>query len=125
MQAEVELALERPRTHAELEHALQSVAAETDRLSQLVGDLLLRARLEDGDVPIRRERVAVDDLIDNVVARFSRRARAAHREIDVARLDGHANIDRLRIEQALANLVENALRYGDGTVSIRSTCADN
>ena len=30
----------------------------------------------------------------------------------------HLNVDRLRIEQALGNLVENALRYGGGTVRL-------
>jgi two-component system, OmpR family, sensor kinase len=124
LRAEIELALESPRSRAELELALRSVAGEADRLSQLAEDLLLLARLDNGGVPLRRDDVAVGELLEGVAARFERRARDAGREIELENEAGVARLDRLRIEQALGNLVENALRYGAGTVRIAAIQED-
>jgi two-component system OmpR family sensor kinase len=120
LKAEVELALERPRTHHQLETALRSVAAETDRLVQLAEDLLLLARVEEGTLPIRRQDVLVSELLGSVARRFERRAHEEGREIEVIANGTHLNVDRLRVEQALGNLVENALRYGAGTIRLAS-----
>jgi two-component system OmpR family sensor kinase len=117
LQAEVELALERPRDRAELESALRTVAGETDRLSQLAADLLLLARADEHGLPLRLEEVNARELMDGVATRFARRAADARRTIDV-RGDVVAHIDRLRIEQALGNLLDNALRHGAGTITI-------
>jgi two-component system OmpR family sensor kinase len=120
LRAEVELALESPRKKDELETALRSVANESDRLSQLAEDLLLLARLDKGIVPIRRDDVELDELLEGVSLRFQRRASEAGRTIEI---DGgcRARIDRLRIEQALGNLIENALRHGAGTIRVSAS----
>ena len=118
LQAEVELALESSREHEDLVAALRSVGSETDRLSQLAADLLLLARLDNGTVPIRREEVDLGDLLEGVAARYGRRADEAGRTIQVESVGGRVSVDRLRMEQALGNLVENALRYGAGTIHI-------
>jgi heavy metal sensor kinase len=118
LKAEVELALESPRSHRELELALRSVAGETDRLAQLAEDLLLLARVDEGTLPIRRQDVRLDELLSGIARRFERRAHEEGREIEVAANGEHLNVDRLRVEQALGNLVENALRYGEGTIRL-------
>jgi signal transduction histidine kinase len=118
LKAEVELALESPRSHDELESALRSVAMETDRLAQLAEDLLLLARVEEGTLPIRRQDVRLDELLRGIARRFERRALEEGRAIEVAANGAQLNIDRLRLEQALGNLVENALRYGKGTIRL-------
>jgi heavy metal sensor kinase len=121
LQAEVELALEAPRDRAELEDALRAVGIETDRLSQLAADLLLLARSDKGRLPLRLDEVALDELLAGVAARFERRARDAHRTFEVSAPPVQVRVDRLRMEQALANLVENALRHGAGTIRLVAT----
>lgn len=118
LKVEVELALESPRSHSELEAALRSVASETDRLTQLAEDLLLLARVDDGTLPLRREHLRVDELLGGVSLRFARRAHDAGRSIQIDATDAGVDVDRLRIEQALGNLVENALRHGGGTIRL-------
>jgi heavy metal sensor kinase len=124
LQAEVELALESPRDRTELEAALRAVGIETDRLSQLSADLLLLARSDKGKLPLRLDEVALDELLEGVTARFERRARDSRRRFEVSAPNIRVRVDRLRMEQALGNLIENALRHGAGTIRITATHDD-
>jgi two-component system OmpR family sensor kinase len=118
LRAEVELALEAPHTNDELLVALRSIGEETDRLSQLAEDLLLLSRIDEGRLPLHREPIALDELLDSVATRFQRRAGETGRQIDAAGHGLRISGDPLRLEQALGNLVENALRYGSGTIRL-------
>jgi two-component system OmpR family sensor kinase len=115
LKAELELALRRPRPAEELVEALKSAQIEVDRLTALAVDLLVLARGDDGGLPVSVETVRVVDVFDDVRRRF----RGAGGRIVVAP-GGPSELtaDRRRIEQALANLVDNALRYGDGQVEL-------
>ena len=121
MKTEIELALAEPASGPELVAALRSAAEETDRLSQLADDLLLLTRVDSGTLPLRRSRIAVEELLASIAIRFRRRANDAGREFEVVVPAGvEVLADRRRLEQALANLVENALRYGAGTVRLEA-----
>ena len=114
LRAELDLALRRDRTREELEHALRSAADESDRLSRLAEDLLVLARADDGRLPLRLAKVGARDLGERVASRFAPRATI---EVD-ASPDLALTADAERIEQALGNLVENALAHGNGPVRI-------
>ena len=121
LKTEIELALDEPDSAPVLAAALRSVGEETDRLAQLADDLLLLASVDSGTLPLRRTRVPMAELLGAIATRFRRRAGDAGREITVtAPADLHALVDRRRLEQALANLVENALRHGAGTVRLEA-----
>ena len=77
LQAELELALRHPRSKQELERALHSAAEEADRLGRLAEDLLLVARYDQGLLPLRREPVDADSLLERVALRFDPLARTA------------------------------------------------
>jgi signal transduction histidine kinase len=118
LQTELELALRRPRPREELEQALRSAAEETQRLTRLANDLLLIARADQGPLPIRREAMQAGDLLVGVAQRFENRATSLGRELNVESSDLVLDADPIRLEQALANLVENALTYGGGAVQL-------
>ncbi len=125
LRTELELALRRERTREELEGALRSAAEEAERLSQLADDLLVLARSNAGKLPVRRERLAATDLMAGMKARFERRAAAAGRTLEVEAEPGlELEVDRLRAEQALGNLVENALRHGRGAIHLEARRED-
>ena len=118
LRTELELARRRPRTPDELRLALDSAAAEVDRLSRLAEDLLVLARADEGRLALRREPIAVHDLLETVARRFGT-------QIDVAAPDGETIVgDRLRLEQALGNLVDNAQRHGGGTIRLEAERKD-
>jgi signal transduction histidine kinase len=118
LRTELDLALRRPRSREELESALRSAAEETQRLSRLADDLLLIARADQGPLPMRRELVAADDLLEDAATRFANRADVLGRELRVHETGLHAEADPLRVGQALVNLVDNALTHGEGTVEL-------
>jgi len=118
LRAEIELALDQPRRRGELEGALRSCADEVDRLSHLADDLLLLARLDRGVLPIRATAVDGVALFESLAVRFEQRARATGRHIHVDAGTHVLSADPMRLEQALANLIENALRHGGGDVHV-------
>jgi signal transduction histidine kinase len=124
LRAELELALDRPRAREELEAALRSAALETDRVVQLAEDLLLLARIDQDKLPIRPQLTRLDDLFEGVVARFERRAEEAGREIAYDGRGLTIVVDPLRVEQAIGNLIDNALRHGRGRVTIDAEPGD-
>jgi two-component system OmpR family sensor kinase len=118
LRTELELALRRPRSHDELEAAVRSAAQETNRLSQLAEDLLLIARADQGALPIRTERTAVADLFSTVADRFARRAVELEQAVDARPTRAAVDVDPVRVEQALSNLVENAFAHGAGSIDL-------
>ena len=126
LKAELEVALRERGSEAQLRAAMGSAIEETDRIVKLAEDLLLLARAQDGTLPLAAVLLPVAELTLELGERFEPVVSSAGRElvVDVARLPAdvrvHADPDRIR--QAISNLIDNSLRYGDGpiTVSARS-----
>jgi signal transduction histidine kinase len=125
LRTELELALRRPRSAAELEHAVRSAAEETERLSRLAEDLLWIARADQGALPIRRRQMDADAVLEAVAVRFARRAEHEGRSITTEPSALVLDVDPDRVEQALSNLVENALTYGAGDVVLYARANDH
>jgi two-component system, OmpR family, sensor kinase len=125
LQTELELALRRPRSRDDLVGAIRSAGEEVDRLTRLAEDLLVLASTEEGRLPLRISEFPVRELLDGVARRFAPRVEAAGRHLEVAAsADGTMSGDRLRLEQAVGNLVDNALRHGEGRIGIEAAGQD-
>ena len=118
VRTELELALRQAGSVDELKGAIGRSAQEVDRLSQLAEDLLLIARSEDRGLPLRIERVDVDQLFAGVVRRVELRAQAEAKRVTASSAGATVQGDRIRLEQALVNLVDNALRYGGDSITL-------
>jgi heavy metal sensor kinase len=119
LRTELELALAKGRSPDELHAALASAAEETDRLTQLSEDLLTIAQTERGELPLRLTRLDLAETLDGIDRRFASRAEERGRQIEVAAPSSLLlNADRLRLDQAIGSMVDNALRYGAGTIDL-------
>jgi heavy metal sensor kinase len=93
------------------EESLSSIESEVDRLSRLVGDLLLVNQAESGMLPLNLDRVQLDEVILEVLQQMhvlaGERKNLVLGEIEHVQIKG----DRDRIKQVFVNLVSNAIAY--------------
>ncbi len=121
---ELELALRYAKTEEEWRAAITSAIEEVDRLSALAEDLLVLARSEEGKLALHLRTVRVSDLLGGVRERFAARIDGSGRSLVVEPADGLTiDGDPVRLEQALTNLVENAIEHGGGEITIRASRA--
>jgi two-component system, OmpR family, sensor kinase len=93
------------------EESLSSVDTEVDRLTRLVGDLLLLAQAESGRLPMERKPVELDTIMLEVFHQMrtlaGEKLQLTIDDIDQVLVSG----DRDRLKQVLVNLVGNAIQY--------------
>lgn len=130
---ETELALRRSRTPEELRASLENAAKVSQDLNRLAEDLLVLSRSNRGILEVHRERTNLSALVAQSVASLATMAEQKEVTLRVdAPPDVEAEIDRLRLRQALGNLLENAIHHspphgrvtvsltrGDGLLSLR------
>lgn len=104
---------------------VQRMSRLTDRLVRLVDELLDVVRLERDALPILLAPLDLGALVETVAAET--RLRAPDRCVEVTRPKDASLVlaDESRIEQVLGNLVDNALKYGAGTIEVRVVSEPN
>jgi signal transduction histidine kinase len=114
MVTELDVAVRSSKTPTEAKEILESVGEEVRAISRIVDNLLVLSRTEaTGRVDLARRPVNLLDLARAVVARF--RWQAVQRGVDL-RVEGlpvEGWVDRERMLQVLANLLENGITYTD------------
>src|SRR5439155_14979406 len=121
IKTELEGALRSGDFGPEVRESLVAAVEECDHLAQLAEDLLVIARASEGELPVQREELQIRPLLEGVRERFVDRAEQQGRRIRIdADDDRRLSADPLRLRQALGNLVDNALRHGDGQVVLAS-----
>jgi two-component system OmpR family sensor kinase len=125
LQLELDDALGENRSRADLEAAIASAREEVRRLTSLAEDLLVIAQGDQQRLPIIAEWFEVRGAMRAIADRYSHLEGAAGRRVIVE--PGPAlflKADLARLDQALSNMVNNALRFGEGDVVIRAGAQD-
>ncbi|HZZ70219.1 MAG TPA: sensor histidine kinase KdpD [Phenylobacterium sp.] len=97
---------------------LQSIREEAERLNRYVGDLLDMTRLEGGGLSTRREWVDVRDVLRAAVDRVKRRLEGRKLDRDYPAQLSMVMADASLLEQALVNILENAIAYSPDATNI-------
>ena len=112
----------------QVQGSLDIIAAETDRLERLVGDVLDLAKLQAHRFTVRHEEVDLGRVLDHAYGAFAEEAR--RREIDY-RVDAHGEppvivSDGDRVLQVISNLLSNAFRWtpDGGRIDLRLASAN-
>src|SRR5512146_2031885 len=109
------------------EESLEGIEQEVDRLTRMVGDLLLLAQAESGQVPFDMVPLELDSILLEVFQQMKvlagERLKVLLTEIDQIVVRG----DRDRLKQVLLNLVGNAVQYtpAGGTVTLTLSQLEN
>ncbi len=109
---QVALGLARQRTDGRAAAEFDRIEGETERLNDLIGQLLSLARLESGVTQTEREPVDVAELLATVAADADFEARANHRHVEITKtVSAVIQGDTGLLHSALENIVRNAVRY--------------
>ncbi len=111
LQAELDLADDDRSTLEEMREAVRSAHAEAARLGELATALLDLAGADAQGRALVRTRVDADELLASVVRRTAPLARKREIVVTSSGPSQLVRVDRIRIEQALTNLVANAIAY--------------
>ncbi|RME89870.1 MAG: PAS domain-containing protein, partial [Anaerolineae bacterium] len=102
---------------------LTIISNETDRLSDLVNNLLDLSRIESGSLRLSRTECDIEKIIRQAARRAPLQP-GNHFEVDLAPDLPPLHADPTRLETVLRNLIENAVKYAGPEASIRIRVTD-
>jgi two-component system, NtrC family, sensor histidine kinase KinB len=107
---------------------MQAARQDTERLQQIVDDLLDLSRIQSGRMELHRRRIGAESLVREAVLPFSTAARDKNVTLKTEIFPGlgEVDVDTDRMQLVLANLIGNAIRYTPtgGTVVVRARPTD-
>ncbi|MEU6659333.1 ATP-binding protein [Streptomyces sp. NPDC046821] len=98
---------------------LETVDADANRVTRLIAELLDISRIDSGRLEVRRQPVDIGAAVSRHIQAHVASGQAADRflvRVEQPLPDLWADPDK--IDQVLSNLLENAVRHGEGTVTI-------
>ena len=107
---------------ADAEELLGLIDVQADRLERLVANLLDMTRIQSGSLELRPQVVAVGELVEEALAVLGA-ADGGRVKLAVPSEVPLVSVDEILVRQVLANLVDNALRYGPEGSSVLVTAA--
>jgi len=105
------LRLTKPALSAEQEEIAQSLQTEAMRMGTQIDNLLDMARIESGNVKLRREWHSLEEIVGSAVRATSRVLASRHIAVELAPGLPLVECDAVLIERVFVNLLENAAKY--------------
>jgi two-component system phosphate regulon sensor histidine kinase PhoR len=103
---------------------LSIISQHTNRMNKIISDLLQLSQIESKELELKIETFSVKELVEEVVYTLKRSAdeKSQNLEVNLHSEDARVLGDKYRINQALTNLVDNAVKYTPekGTIKIES-----
>ncbi len=112
--------LEEDMESGDARHYLNIIKRHTERLINIVGDLLLLSELEEDGLTYVKEKVNLKEMVKDIFIIFEQKAKEKNLKLNLI-CEGKPLIegDHFKLEQMFINLIDNAIKYTDnGKVSV-------
>lgn len=99
------------------------IVDQSNRLDQLVNDLMTLSRLDEGQIKLKKVKVSLRQLLEKITEEMKPRAEQLGVKLDLSISSPlYLSIDIQRFHQIMMNLIDNAFRYsnGKGTITIHA-----
>ncbi len=128
LRGETELALRNGKDQAQLRQVLESNLEEISRMSYLIEDLLLLSKSDLGEIPLKKDFLHLEELINELhhQAQLLATAKNIYVELNCPQEQIILRADSLRLRQVFLNLLTNAIKYTpqEGQVTIDLSLQD-
>ena len=121
MRAELDVSLRSRDLSAESREVLESAREEVGRMSRTVDNLMTLAEVDEGRLGLLPTRVQLREAVDAAARQLGPLAEAKRVQLEVGGEDCETQADRLRLDQALTNFIENAIKYAGPGGQVRVT----
>ncbi len=109
-------------------HFLEIIRGHTERLNSLINDLLELSFIESGEIKLDKKEFGFKELADKTLLSFKARLNEKNISVGNRILPGtKVNGDSGKLEQVLANLIDNAIKFSPekSNINIYSESIDN
>lgn len=98
----------------QISNMLETSRKQTQRMTRLINDLSNVSLISTGKIDLEKDRVDLVELVQDVLKRFEQLIKREQVKIKIqANTAVIGNWDRVRLEQVVANIVSNAIKYGN------------
>jgi heavy metal sensor kinase len=112
IQGQLEVALFTATRKEQLQEAIENALQDVERLSNLVRALLLLSQSESGQIPVKKSRLDLGQMVSELVDQFQIPAEVSQVTLtNVNQGPALCEVDRTQIERVVTNLLSNALKY--------------
>ncbi len=102
-------------TEEKRQEALRGIQTKTDEIKGYVDEIYKLSREDFMEFSVKVGEVYLADVIEGIVAYYKDKLSVLHTELEVGEYDNALlSCDKDRLVEALQNLMENAIKYGDG-----------
>lgn len=113
-----QVALTSPRTGDEYREVVADMLEDAEQLSRILDTLILLAQADAGTIPIERQAVNLDALVNDVVKDCEILAVEKGQRLSVTCASGSAQVDPTVLRIAVANVLHNAIRYSPPSTDV-------
>ncbi len=114
LRGETEIALKSPKTPVEYIEVLKSNYEEIIRLTKIIDNLFFISKIDHSLIDIKKERVSLDKYLNGIGENLKILGTEKNIGIVVnSNTNSYVDIDKELMNQALSNLIDNAIKYGE------------